>query len=447
MRQQSTTRRRAETGRIGVAFVSSLTVIAGCSNASPSKVQPEAGTDTASKCTSFTPSSSESDIAAAVATTSDGDCIELAAGTYKLDNQLAFGTGNGVTFRGAGIGKTILDFSGQVTGDDGIFAQSVKNLTLESFTVQNTPGNGIKALSVTGLTFDSLEVTWTGATPSAHGAYGLYPVECTDVLIQGSEVSGGTDSGIYVGQSQQIVVRHNQVYENVSGIEIENSYFADVYDNDAHDNSAGILVFGLPGLQQEGCRSVRVYDNTIENNNTPNFAAKDDIVSIVPSGTGSFVMAAKGVEVFGNTYSGNQTGAFGILDYADTGLPVNDPKFYSYPSQVYLHDNTFTNNGTSPDLKAQFGLLLFTGLASYPGMHVPDVVYDGIVDPKAPAGPDPMQICIAAPETSCNLNLEMFDMTSPNLPQIMVCYPPTTPAAYGCSLPALPPVSFPGLNP
>jgi parallel beta-helix repeat protein len=429
------------------AFASPLAILVGCSSASsPHAITPEAGAPTP-KCQSFSPSSGESAIAGAIATTKDGDCIDFAAGTYKFDNQLAFGTGNGVTVSGAGIGKTIFDFTGQVAGDDGVYVQSVKNLTLEKFTIQNTPGNGIRALGVTGLTFDTVEVTWTGSVQSQHGAYGLYPVESKDILIQSCQVSGGSDSGIYVGQSQDIVVRNNEVFENVAGIEIENSYSADVYGNDAHDNSAGILVFSLPRLQQEGGHGVRVYDNKIENNNNENFAAKADIVSIVPSGTGSFVMACDHVEFFGNTYVGNETGAFGILSYYDSQLPIDDSKYYPYPSYVYLHDDIYMGNGTLPDYKSQFGLLLISAIESYPGMHVADVVYDGIVDPKEPAGPNPMHICVQEPHASavCDLNLGMLNSSNSNLAQIMSCAPSAS-SPFDCSLPALPAVSFPGLT-
>src|SRR5581483_3043795 len=133
------------------------------------------------------------------------------------------------------------------------------------------------------------------------------PVQCTNVLIQDCKVEGASDSGVYVGQSNQIVVRRNTVDQNVAGIEIENSHFADVYNNTATNNTAGILVFALPNLQQVDTHDVRVYMNNIVMNNLPSFAAQGDIVSQVPDGTGFIVMAADSVEVFQNTISGNQT--------------------------------------------------------------------------------------------------------------------------------------------
>jgi parallel beta-helix repeat protein len=436
--------------RVLVALLPPLGVMAGCGGPSSTvgdAGKTEGGTTDASKCTSFTSSSKESDIAGAIATAKDGACFEFSAGTYKFNNELAFGTGNNITVSGAGIGKTIFDFSGQASGDEAIFAQSIKGLTLQRFSVVDTPGDAVKTLSVTGLTFDTLGVSWTGKNASQHGAYGLYPVQCKDVLIQNSQISGAADSGVYIGQSQEVVVRNNEAFQNVAGIEIENSSFVDVYGNNAHNNTAGILVFALPGLQIEGGHSIRVHANTITNNNTPNFAAKGDIVSILPAGSGSLIMDCDHVEFFGNTYSGNETGALAIVSYYDAQIPITDKKYYPYGSYVYLHDDMFMGNGTSPDYKANFGLLLLTAMNAFPGGTIADVFYDGLVDPKGPTGPDPMHICIQEPHASavCDLNLAMLNSSSSNLASIMTCSA-SAKSPYDCSLPPVPAVSFPGLT-
>jgi parallel beta-helix repeat protein len=400
------------------------------------------------RCVTFSPTAKEPDIAAAFSSVKDGDTIVFAPGTYAFSNQLALGTANNVSIVGSGADKTTLDFAGQRAGEEALFAQSVSHLRFEGFAIENTPGNAIKALSVTGLTLRSLTVTWSGAGNANNkkdGAYGLYPVQSSDVLIEKCTVRGASDSGVYVGQSRNIVVRSNEVYDNVSGIEIENSFFADVHDNRSHDNTAGILVFDLPALQQEGGHAVRVHANTITHNNTPNFAAKGDIVSLVPAGTGFFVMANHDVEVFQNTFDGNKTGAAGVISYAVSQMSFTDPKYVQYPSRVYLHNNTYVGNGAMPDSATQIGLLLLLGLSSYPGGHAPDVLYDGIVDPKAPAGPNPMTICIkeATATTVCNGHLDQLDTNAPNITKTIVC----DASPYDCTLPAVAPVTFPGLTP
>jgi parallel beta-helix repeat protein len=398
------------------------------------------------RCVAISAKATETEISGAFAQVRDGDTLALAAGTYEFKNQLALGTANNVTVVGAGEGKTILDFHGQkVGGDDGLFAQSVKGLTYQDFTVQDTPGNASKVLGVTGLTYRSIEVKWTSPSSKSHGAYGLYPVQSTNVLIEKCAISGASDSGIYIGQSQQIVVRNNEAFQNVAGIEIENSFFADVYGNTAHDNTAGILVFDLPGLMQEGGHNIRVYMNTIRSNNTESFAAMGDIVGLVPGGTGFFVMANHDVEVFQNTIVSNKDSGSGIISYALAQMPFTDANYYQWPSKVYLHDNAYMSNGTMPDYASQIGLVLGTGLSAYPGGNVPDVLWDGIVDPSLPAGPNPMQLCIKEPQASavCNMHFDQLDTNAPNEAKILVC--DATP--FDCTLPSLPPVSFPGLTP
>ena len=90
----------------------------------------------------------------------------------------------------------------------------------------------------------------------------------------------------------------------MAGIEIENSYFADVFNNIATNNTGGILVFDLPGLPQQGGHHVRVFNNKIINNNTDNFAPEGNIVGEVPRGTGVIVQANSLVDIFENTIKG-----------------------------------------------------------------------------------------------------------------------------------------------
>lgn len=392
------------------------------------------------------PSTSETDISADFAGVGTGDTIVFQPGTYQFDMQLALGMADDVTVVGAGMGQTILDFHGQQQADDAMFAQGpMKNLTMESLTVKDSPGNAFKTLSVTGMTFKSLEVTWT-AMDNTDGAYGVYPVQDTDVLVENCKISGASDSGIYIGQSQNIVVRNNEAFQNVAGIEIENSFVADVSGNYAHDNTGGILVFDLPNLQQEGGHQIRVFDNKIENNNTENFAMTGDIVSKVPAGTGTFVMANHDVEVFGNTITGNKTVGGGIISYEVAQTPYTDPKYYEWPKQVYFHDNTWSHNGYQPDLHNEVGALLLTGASKYPNGDVPDVMYDGIVDPMAmtnPAYPNVMDICVHEPTASavCNGHFDKLDMNNPDLASTIDC----TQSQFACTIPAIPAVSWTGL--
>lgn len=52
---------------------------------------------------------------------------------------------------------------------------------------------------------------------------------------------------------------------------------------------------------------VRLFRNTIKDNNTGNFNVTGSTAGKIPAGTGTFVMATRDVEVFQNTYTNNQS--------------------------------------------------------------------------------------------------------------------------------------------
>ena len=130
-----------------------------------------------------------------------------------------------------------------------------------------------------------MRVEWTGGPKTGNGGYGLYPVLCKNVLIENSIAIGASDSGIYVGQSRDVIVRNSRAERNVAGIEIENTINADVYDNVATGNTGGILVFNMPALTQQG-DAIRVFKNKVVENNLDNFGAKGTPVASVPAGSG-----------------------------------------------------------------------------------------------------------------------------------------------------------------
>mgnify|MGYP001459187303 CR=1 FL=1 len=120
-----------------------------------------------------------------------------------------------------------------------------------------------------------------------------------------SRAEGASDAGLYVGQCINAIVRNNVCTGNVAGLEIENTQYADVYNNTVEDNAAGLLIFDLPGNPVIG-RDVRVHDNVVRNNNLQNFAPGGTVAEI-PAGIGTFAMASRRVEIVNNTYENNNT--------------------------------------------------------------------------------------------------------------------------------------------
>ena len=234
-----------------------------------------------------------------------GDTIILKEGVYELTDGLSL-THSNVTIKGEGMHKSILDFSKQISGAQGLLVSS-DQVVLKDFAVIDSKGDGIKVVGADGIYIVNVRTQWRGEPKTSNGAYGFYPVQSKNVYIEGCIAIGASDAGIYVGQSENIIVRNNIAEYNVAGIEIENSYYADVYENIVRFNTGGILVFDLPDLPQQGGHSIRVFDNKSIKNNTTNFAPKGNIVSTVPRGTGILVLASKNVEIFENEIRDNAT--------------------------------------------------------------------------------------------------------------------------------------------
>ena len=229
---------------------------------------------------------------------SEGDTLLLKEGYYSFEDGLSLDVNN-VTITGEGMDSTILDFKNQKSGAQGLLVTSDK-VTLKDFAILDAKGDALKVIGTKGINMINLRTEWTGGPKSSNGAYGFYPVESQDVLIDGCVAIGASDAGIYVGQSKNIIVRNSVAQYNVAGIEIENSYYADVYNNLASHNTGGILIFDLPDLPQQGGHHIRVFDNKSIDNDTDNFAPEGNIVGEVPRGTGIIIMANSDVEVFNN---------------------------------------------------------------------------------------------------------------------------------------------------
>jgi parallel beta-helix repeat protein len=331
-----------------------------------------------------------------------GDTVLLSKGIYKLNHGLSLDVDN-VSIKGAGMYETILDFSGQETGAQGLLITS-DNVLMQDFAVENAKGDAIKSKGVKNISFIKVRTEWTNGPDSKNGAYGLYPVESIGVLIDGCVAIGASDAGVYVGQSEQIIVRNTRAEYNVAGIEIENSYHADVYNNIATNNTGGILIFDLPNLPKQGGKFVRVFQNKSFNNNTENFAPEGNIVGLVPSGTGLIIMANRNVEVFENSFDNNQTVHIAVVAGE---LESGDENYDPYPKGVQIHNNQFSNVGKNPDLSRGDLSPILVDIANG---DMPDIIWDGLlpVSQLLFGQPDSEKIIIEEVNETKFLDLDVF---------------------------------------
>jgi parallel beta-helix repeat protein len=344
----------------------------------------------------------------------DSSTIDIPAGFYELTTQLILDNKTNVKIKGAGMDQTVLSFRNLKSGGEGVKIVGT-NISIEDLSIEDAPGDGIKAQHTDGMTFRRINVTWTNRDKSKNGTYAIYPVQCKNVVIDECIASHSKDAGIYVGQSENIVVKNSLAYGNVAGIEIENCNNAEVFGNTARNNSAGILVFNLPGLPKSDGRDTKIYNNQVLENNHVNFAIptgegpNGNTVTMVPPGSGIILLAAKGVEIYGNKILRNKTSGVSIASYQITGFPAEAPNWSPFTSEIYLHDNQYERNWHQiPDFTKELGKLVLVYNAHGFG-KTQDIIYDGIWDESISSTIDsnPMNVCIQEPEIA-NLRFTRF---------------------------------------
>ena len=301
-----------------------------------------------------------------------GDTVQIGEGRFALTDGLSLDSDK-VVVRGMGMERTILDFTTQQGAGEGLLVTS-DDVTLRDFAVENAKGDAIKSKGADRIVYYRVRAEWTGGPKETNGAYGIYPVESTGVLIDGVVAKGASDAGIYVGQSKAITVRNSRAEGNVAGIEIENSRDAVVTGNFVTRNTGGILVFDLPALPVMGGGNVLIEDNLVIANDEPNFAPMGNIVASVRRGTGVMVMANDGVTIRNNRIDGNPTSAVMVITYP---LVFTDKTYNPSPRRVTVGENRFGKNGYDPQIDGGAALVKAFGGA------LPPVLWDGLGAPQA----------------------------------------------------------------
>jgi parallel beta-helix repeat protein len=360
-----------------------------------------------------------------------GSVIEIPEGKFKFEKTLSLNVSK-VTIRGKGMDKTILSFSGQSKGSAGMMVKA-DDFVIEDLAIEDAAGDALKVENSTNITMRRVRVEWMGGPKETNGPYGLYPVTCKNVLIEDCVAIAASDAGIYVGQSDNVIMRRNRAEKNVAGIEIENTKNADVYENTATNNTGGIMAFNLPDLPAQGGTNVRIYNNKIFSNNQPNFAPSSQIVAGLPSGTGILVMAIKNVEIFKNSIKDNNTTNINIVRFSGKDDEKTKAQNYNpYTAGVYIHDNEMSGGGASPDVR----LPKIAALAKATGGKFTDILYDGVIEPKdgKPGTAADAKICLENNGAITFLNYDAGNGFKKMVKDVN---------AYKCSLPALASIAMP----
>lgn len=284
-----------------------------------------------------------------------GDKLLVLPGTYEQSTTVAT---DGIQLVGCGAAtndRPVIVPPATDPQPDGIRSSGVDALLFQSLEVFGWENNGIFVQGADGVTFR--DVIGDGNDESI---YAIYPVESSDVLVEGCVARRIADAGIYVGQDVRPIVRFNTAEDNVAGIEIENSELGQVYGNYAANNTGGLLVFKLPGPPLQISRDHEVFDNVLVNNNTPNFGNPNAAVGVIPDGTGILVLSNDTTLFRHNIIQGNGTFGVALIDQAIVN--ALSPGTFDPPSpEQSSSGNTFsanlvTGNGNAPDTQGSNGV-------------------------------------------------------------------------------------------
>ena len=371
----------------------------------------------------------ENSISEAFLSLKDSTTVLLKEGTYHFDN-LSIAQVKHIRIQGDGFDKTILDFSKQTQGGEGIRVTGVTGFTISGMTIRDSKGDLIKINKSRDVNVISLHAVWKTAD-STSGGYAIYPVMCKNVLIDSCYVEGSSDAGIYVGQSDSAIVRNCRAAKNVAGCEIENTKHAEVYANEFYYNTAGFLIFDLPGLSQKG-GYVKAHDNYFHDNNIRNFAKAGSFgtswgVGNASPGSGVVILAASNIELYNNRIMNNNTSSiiiasgFAVDDKA--AEKIND-NYFPISSNISIHDNTLKMDSAfpAPVYEHHIGKLM-VGIEqqlnaldpSRKSKRIPLIMYDGISKNILTKGTEanPDSICIKQPGKNMFVNADFIHIGDP----------------------------------
>ncbi|HET7826871.1 MAG TPA: NosD domain-containing protein, partial [Anaeromyxobacter sp.] len=211
-------------------------------------------------------------IRAALARASPGDRIEVLPGTYRegapgdlnaltvtIDGIALVGRsrpGHPVVLENAGgqsygVWASPADSAGPgPEADDehppcGLAGTVLRGFSISGFTVRGFAAHGVHLACVDGFSI-------TGNIAEDSGVYGLFPVVSRNGVLTGNLVTRtATDAGIYVGQSDAVLVAGNVAHDNELGLEIENSRNCAAIGNQVFGNTLGLFVDILPFLERK----------------------------------------------------------------------------------------------------------------------------------------------------------------------------------------------------
>ncbi len=237
---------------------------------------------------------------------------------------------------------------GVAHSDPGFPEPLLHGIEIKGITIRGFSNNGLFTERVNGFHIQDVQSI-------DNADYGIFPTRSVNGVVENSYVSGSDDAGIWVETSENVVVRHNLVEDNVNGLEVSNSDNILFLSNESRFNTAGALLLlesDLVPFRPTSSRNV-FRENWIHDNNRVNTGA-GGLLAAVPQGTGILHLAVDDARIEGNTIENNDFVGIAVTDFClavmgtSFDCSVMPPAFDPVPERNRIVGNLLANNGTNP---------------------------------------------------------------------------------------------------
>lgn len=383
----------------------------------------------------------EQRLTSTLASAPEGATVTLPEGRFEFQHPIVIKKSR-IQLRGQGRLRTVLVFQPAADRLPAIELNG-SHLRLEGLSVLDAAGDGIFVHSGDSQVLRDLRISWQKGRNHNNGRYAIHLSQVRSALVEESEVSRASDTGVFIEQSRQVIIRRVHALENTVGIEAENSTDVDLTLNRAEHNTGGIFASAVPELPVQLGTRIRIFDNEIVDNNAPNLLPATERGHVIPPGLGTLLLAVREVEVFHNRYAHNRFISIAIDHFEISGPLDAYPDFRPRPEAIHVHDNQIDHPSRTPVRKMQMSLL-FSFLFK---LHIPAIMDDGIQDGTYSGQPrtGDQRICLRsnlrpdgglASFGNAHLDHQRRWLPLPGGPVTRDLAP------YDCELPPLPAVSF-----
>lgn len=147
-----------------------------------------------------------------------GSTLCLEAGTFHLHEELSSSV-PGITLRGMGPGRTILDFAGQEPGGSGLFVTG-DDFRILGLSIRNTGGDALRLVATDNVSLENLVIGWDEPLAPAEGSHAIHLLSSTNAKIRGSVIEGVGGAGIHAEAGSDVTLRGN-VLRGESSVQID----------------------------------------------------------------------------------------------------------------------------------------------------------------------------------------------------------------------------------